>query len=327
VCVCVYVCVCVCVCVRVFNVHSMCLCVLAWGLPHFAETGKDDGKDKLKVHLIGALVHGHGSFVYTVYEDVQHDSNLTVECLTRTLKHVDNSNKPMPKKLHIQLDNTCRENKNVYMYAWCSWMVARGAFEEIQVSFLPVGHTHEDIDQFFSRISVHLRVVDCVTPSQFDDAVKLCFTPRPLVERVEYCSNWKAFIEPFLKDMHAHTEAEILHQRFVKQEGQPVFFTRKHCTDTWAGADADGTGLFLFNSAMPATMVAAKAVLETIQTVNKIYNDELLKLMIASLHSARKSSRLTDADAQTLRDIVEGMRFQQPRPYQHVGWPANNANS
>ena len=30
-------------------------------------------------------------------------------------------------------------------------------FKKIIVSFLPVGHTHEDIDQFFSRLAVYLR--------------------------------------------------------------------------------------------------------------------------------------------------------------------------
>ena len=26
----------------------------------------------------------------------------------------------------------------------------------VKVNFLPVGHTHEDVDQFFSRVSTHL---------------------------------------------------------------------------------------------------------------------------------------------------------------------------
>ena len=35
-----------------------------------------------------------------------------------------------------------------------------GTFRKIIVSFLPVGHTHEDIDQFFSRIAMYLRTRD-----------------------------------------------------------------------------------------------------------------------------------------------------------------------
>jgi hypothetical protein len=113
----------------------------AWGLPHFAQASKDDEKRvKLKVHLTAALVHGHGSFVYTTYEDVAHDANLTVEVLMRTLKHLDAKQSTLPRKLHIQLDNCKRENKNQYVYAWCCWIITRGVFDEIQVSFLPIGN-------------------------------------------------------------------------------------------------------------------------------------------------------------------------------------------
>ena len=34
---------------------------------------------------------------------------------------------------------------------------------QIRVNFLPVGHTHEDVDQFFSKISAHLSRVGAET--------------------------------------------------------------------------------------------------------------------------------------------------------------------
>ena len=37
--------------------------------------------------------------------------------------------------------------------AFLSLLTARGVFEEIQVDFLLVGHTHEDIDVYFSHLS------------------------------------------------------------------------------------------------------------------------------------------------------------------------------
>ena len=45
------------------------------------------------------------------------------------------------------------------MFGYLDLLVEYGAFKDVEVSFLPVGHTHEDIDQFFSRISVWLRFV------------------------------------------------------------------------------------------------------------------------------------------------------------------------
>jgi hypothetical protein len=36
------------------------------------------------------------------------------------------------------------------MLAYCHWLVANKVFCSITMSFLPVGHTHEDVDQMFS---------------------------------------------------------------------------------------------------------------------------------------------------------------------------------
>ena len=62
-----------------------------------------------------------------------------------------------PKELNVQLDNTSKDNKNRFLFAFCDYMVHKGLFNRISVNFLPVGHTHEDIDRRFSRISVFMR--------------------------------------------------------------------------------------------------------------------------------------------------------------------------
>jgi len=50
-----------------------------------------------------------------------------------------------------------RENKNRYVLAFLKSLVDCGLFEHIYLNFLPVGHTHCDIDQLFSRIAVWMR--------------------------------------------------------------------------------------------------------------------------------------------------------------------------
>ena len=50
-----------------------------------------------------------------------------------------------------------RENKNIYVLAFLKSLVDCGLFEHIYLNFLPVGHTHCDIDQLFSRIAVWMR--------------------------------------------------------------------------------------------------------------------------------------------------------------------------
>jgi hypothetical protein len=41
--------------------------------------------------------------------------------------------------------------------AFCSLLTARRIFKEVMVGFLVVGHTHEDIDAYFSYLSKLLK--------------------------------------------------------------------------------------------------------------------------------------------------------------------------
>lgn len=53
--------------------------------------------------------------------------------------------------------NMARECKNRYLFTYLKSLVDCGTFQEIYLDFLPVGHTHCDIDQMFSRFSVYLK--------------------------------------------------------------------------------------------------------------------------------------------------------------------------
>ena len=59
----------------------------------------------------------------------------------------------------MQCDNA-GDNKNQYLLFVSAWLVAKGIVNEVEVSMLVVGHTHEDIDQFFSVPSRHFRALD-----------------------------------------------------------------------------------------------------------------------------------------------------------------------
>ena len=70
------------------------------------------------------------------------------------------------------MDNCARENKNKYVFAFCSYLINSEFFKRIEISFLPVGHTHEDIDQLFSVIGGYLKTHDAYTVSDLKKAVK-----------------------------------------------------------------------------------------------------------------------------------------------------------
>ena len=51
--------------------------------------------------------------------------------------------------MRVQLDNCAKDNKNKYVFAYSSLLVAKGIFNEVFMSFLLVGHTYDDIDASF----------------------------------------------------------------------------------------------------------------------------------------------------------------------------------
>ncbi|KAL3697489.1 hypothetical protein R1sor_011565 [Riccia sorocarpa] len=59
----------------------------------------------------------------------------------------------LPPTFYIQLDNSGKDNKNWVMMAFFSELVIQGVFKTVFMSFLIVGHTHEDVDAFFSKVN------------------------------------------------------------------------------------------------------------------------------------------------------------------------------
>lgn len=148
-------------------------------VPRFAQPSKaTSNAPKLKTHFVGAIVHGIGSWLYGMLDNWKHDSNLTIEVIQRTLQKVELTGRELPPRLDLQFDNCFRENKNRYRHCcsvtfnrtkssflffgryvltYLSMLVERAVFQEVYVWFLPKGHTHEDIDALFGRVSMHVR--------------------------------------------------------------------------------------------------------------------------------------------------------------------------
>ena len=76
-------------------------------------------------------------------------NNSNIHHLIRVLDQIG-TKKLAGKTLVIQMDNTWQENKNQMMFAFLGSLVESGVVKDVRLNFLPVGHTHEDIDQMFS---------------------------------------------------------------------------------------------------------------------------------------------------------------------------------
>ena len=109
--------------------------------------------DLLPTRVCGAIAHGQWQeeFFY-ISSEWSGEANLTINCLLRTIDYLAKGNwKNLPPKLHVQMDNCFKENKNNHMFGFLAALVQLELFTIVTASFLLRGHTHEDVDQGFSR--------------------------------------------------------------------------------------------------------------------------------------------------------------------------------
>ena len=93
----------------------------------------------------------------------------------------------------MELDNTSRENKNSMVFGYLSMLVKKGIFKNIKVNFLLVGHTHDHINQMFSRFSKKLAQCDAFTLSMLTKLISEVYTPKPEVHHLNELYDFKRF--------------------------------------------------------------------------------------------------------------------------------------
>lgn len=54
--------------------------------------------------------------------------------------------------MYVQVDTYAKDSKNKYVLACWSLLVAKDIFKEVFVSFILVGHTHDDINTSFGTM-------------------------------------------------------------------------------------------------------------------------------------------------------------------------------
>ena len=169
-------------------------------MPHFCfRSHKTDAAWKMKLHLLGVIVHGIGTYTYTVPSHMAQGNNVTIQVLWETLLKIKRKSKngTLPPILYLQLDNTTKQNKSHFLFGFLGLLVKWKVFKKIIVGFLPVGHTHEDIDQLFSRLAVYLRHNNALSRSQLAQCIRRAYKSKegdePVVihwDRVANISQW-----------------------------------------------------------------------------------------------------------------------------------------
>ena len=126
-------------------------------LPHFTTKPSWKGQDELGVHVEGIMVQNRAPHLEFNLQNVPGNANVLIDTVHRTVireqEHRRQEGKAMPEVFYLQLDNV-NTNTSKTLMAYLGLLVEKGVFKKVKVNFLMVGHTHENIDQLFSRFSV-----------------------------------------------------------------------------------------------------------------------------------------------------------------------------
>lgn len=163
------------------------------------------GLMRLKTHLTGVFMHGQSPscLLFVDFSDIPHDPNLICHVINQSLLSLPQ----IPRHFHLQLDNTTRENKNWVVLTFLAVLILQGTFETVQVSFLPVGHTHEDIDAVFSVIARLLKRSIVTTISKLWSLLSTALkkdNQNPQVKLIQNVPNISHFLlphKPTMKDI------------------------------------------------------------------------------------------------------------------------------
>lgn len=196
------------------------------------------GKEPFDLHVMGVMIHGFQPRAFIHDSRIGTGPNLICECIWRTIRDVEVDK--LPPKLYIQLDNTASDNKNHHVLEFCSFLVENGYFKEVSfcvkiflhlfyltlariqviVGFMMVGHTHDDIDQMFSRFTTGMRNSNYTIYSvrQLAQVFVDSFTPAVNCEYLDGIMDWKGFLNKHSKNqlgakkgLHGHLRPHQFH--------------------------------------------------------------------------------------------------------------------
>ena len=208
-------------------------------IPHLSERSHvSDMTTKVKMHVLGCIVHGADTYAYTCPPHIAQGHNITIQVLFYVLLDILSKMGSLPPVLFLQLDNTTKQNKGRFLMAFLAYLVLMGVLKSAYINFLPVGHTHEDIDQFFSRLSVYLRSHNAPDVPALLDALRSCFHKfgkRPIVAPWTKVANISSYLGEYTT-RNLSMDITLYYQlRIIMGEGGHVIMQAR----TWPGADKD----------------------------------------------------------------------------------------
>ncbi|KAL3702379.1 hypothetical protein R1sor_020401 [Riccia sorocarpa] len=131
------------------------------------------------------------------------------------------STRMLPPNLYIQLDNSAKDNKNWAMMAFCSELVATGCCKMITMSFLVVGHTHEDVDAFFSKVNAAQAGKDIESLLHFLAVVCHAQSSKAYPCVIQKVADYKEHVKDYMEKITGQSAPVAI--RFYMRDNIPVY--------------------------------------------------------------------------------------------------------
>lgn len=122
---------------------------------HAAMSAKDfSGFIRPCLDCTAAITHGHGIVIALSEPFVKKDSSWSIDVIAHVhaLSQVAQRHDLRQMEVVLQADNTSRECKNNSLLRWAAMMVGLHMVKRMELRFLMSGHSHEDVDGFFSQL-------------------------------------------------------------------------------------------------------------------------------------------------------------------------------
>ncbi|KAL3698265.1 hypothetical protein R1sor_012341 [Riccia sorocarpa] len=141
------------------------------------------------------------------------------------------STRMLPPNLYIQLDNSAKDNKNWAMMAFCSELVARGCCKMITMSFLVVGHTHEDVDAFFSKVNAAQAGKDIESLPHFLAVVYHAQSSKAYPRVIQEVADYKEHVKDYMEKITGQSAPVAI--RFYMRDNIPVYQVQENYGGEW----------------------------------------------------------------------------------------------
>jgi len=136
--------------------------------------------------------------------------------------------------LGIQLDGSS-ENWNITLLAFLNHLAEENIFESVTVHRLPVGHTHEDIDQLFSVISQTPREKELIhSPMEFEQLLSQMWANPNAVQVRRIHNVLDAFYQPHITK-HLRGLGHLSRIHVIRSLDHNGVWVEDSCVDGWDG--------------------------------------------------------------------------------------------